>query len=117
MNKKDLLNQCREALGDATLTNLEQQYLAATEIPDASGIPVPVQEKVVTFSERDIDFSITFFSDKQRGLVSLEAVRHMVGFTDSQRRTALLVHSVPADAVMFQFLLHLPNQVQQIQLP
>ena len=92
----------------------EQQHLAAAEIPDTSGILVPVQEKVVPFT--DIDFGITFCSDKQRGLVSLESVRHMIGFTDSQRRTALLVHSVPADAVMFQFLLHLPNQVQQIQI-
>ena len=94
----------------------EQQHLAAAEIPDTSGILVPVQEKVITLPKRDIDFGITFFSDKQRGLVSLESVRHMIGFTDSQRRTALLVHSVPADAVMFQFLLHLPNQVQQIQI-
>ena len=75
-----------------------------------------MQEKVVTAAQRDIDFNVGPFSGEQRGLVSLESVRHMVGFTDCQRGAALLVHSVTADAVVFQFLLHFPDQVQQIQI-
>ena len=75
-----------------------------------------MQEKVVTAAQWDIDFNVGPFSGEQRGLVSLEAVRHPVGFTDGQRRAAFPVHSVPADAVMFQFLSHLPNQVQQVQI-
>lgn len=94
----------------------EQQHLAAAEIPDTSGILVPVQEKVVPFTERDIDFGITHFSGEQRGFITLESVRHVVGFTDCQRGAAFLVHSVTADAVVFQFLLHFPDQVQQIQI-
>ena len=62
----------------------EQQYLATAEIPDASGILVAVKEKVIALPKRNIDFRITPFSDKQRGLVPLEAVRHTVGLTDSQ---------------------------------
>ena len=63
----------------------EQQNLAAAEIPDTSRILVPVKEQVVTPTERNVDFSIALFSNEQGGLVSLEAVRHTVGFTDSQR--------------------------------
>ena len=73
-----------------------------------------MQEKVVPFTERDIDFGITHFSGEQRSLVALESVRHVVGFTDCQRGAAFLVHSVTADAVVFQFFLHFPDQVQQI---
>ena len=75
-----------------------------------------MQEQVVTSMERNVDFGIALFSGEQCGLVSLEAVRHTVGFTDSQRRTAFLVYSVAADAVVFQFLFHFSNQVQQIQI-
>ena len=69
--------------GEQSVTT-EQQYLAAAEIPDTSGILVTVKEKIVALPKRDIDFRITPFSDKQRSLVPLEAVRHTVGFTDSQ---------------------------------
>ena len=33
-----------------------------------------------------------------------------------RRGAAFLVHSVTADAVVFHFLLHFPDQVQQIQI-
>ena len=75
-----------------------------------------MQEKVVPFPKRDIDFGITHFSGEQCSLVPLESVRHVVGFTDCQRGAAFLVYSVTADAVVFQFLLHFPDQVQQIQI-
>ena len=63
----------------------EEQNLAAAEIPDTSGILISVKEQVVTPTERNVDFGIALFSNEQSGFVSLETVRHPVGFADSQR--------------------------------